>query len=86
MAKSYHSDLVLGDNYKESGTGIRGKLTSIHFYEHACERASIRYLDKDGNVQEASFDAPELIHIQSNEPATSDRPGGPARNEGRRTT
>lgn len=80
----YQSDLIMGDMYKESGTGIEGKLTSVHFYEHACERATIRYLDKDGNVQEASFDAPELEHVESGEKPQTKRPGGPARAEGGR--
>lgn len=81
---TYKSDLKLGEEYSDKGTGIRGILTSIHFYEYACERGNLRYVDKDGNVQEASFDAPELIHINTGEPVRQQRTGGPARADGRR--
>lgn len=80
----YDSDLVMGERYKDNTTGIEGTLVSLHFYEHACERGTLRYVDNDMNVQEVSFDAPELVHIETNVAATATRPGGPARSEGHR--
>lgn len=81
---TYKSDLKLGEKYKDQTTGLIGHCTAIHFYEHACERATLRYVDHQGNVQEVGFDAPELIHIESGQVATASKPGGPARAEGRR--
>lgn len=81
---TYKSDLVLGERYKDKTTNIEGHLIGIHFYEHACERATLRYVDTQQRVQEISFDAPELVHVKSGVTATSTRTGGPARAEGRR--
>lgn len=81
---AYKSDLKLGERYRDQATGIEGVLTSIHFYQHACERGTIRYVNGQQDVIEASFDAPELVHIESGKTATTERKGGPARSEGRR--
>lgn len=82
--QNYRSDLKLGEKYRDETTGIVGHLVSVHFYEHACERGTLRYLDQDQNVQEVSFDSPELVHVASNVRAVTDRTGGPRRSEGRR--
>jgi hypothetical protein len=50
----------------------------VHFYRNACERAVLTYLH-DGDIKEASFDAVDLIHAITAEPAQSSKPGGPAR-------
>lgn len=81
---SYESDLKLGERYKDNTTGIEGTLVAVHFYEHACERGTIRYVNAQRDVCESSFDAPELVHLESGQTATADKPGGPARSEGRR--
>lgn len=81
---TYSSDLVMGEKYKDNTTGIEGVVVAIHFYEHACERATLRYVDNDMNVQEVSFDAPELVRVETGVVATATRPGGPRRSEGRR--
>lgn len=85
---TYKSDLLLGARYRDKGTGIEGNLTSIHFYEHACERGNLRYVDRDGNVQEASFDAPELLRVDVEPPAPvrQQRTGGPSRAVGARVS
>lgn len=84
MKQSYKSDLKLGERYRDNTTGIEGALVAVHFYEHACERATIRYVDNQKQVQEVSFDAPELVEVKTGRLAAVDRPGGPARAEGRR--
>lgn len=84
MKQSYKSDLKLGERYRDNTTGIEGTLIAVHFYEHACERGTLRYVDGDRNVQEVSFDAPELVAVKTGLTAVTDRPGGPARAEGRR--
>lgn len=81
---SYASDLKLGERYKDSRTGLAGYLVAVHFYEHACERGTLRYVNGQGDPVEATFDAPELVHIGTGVTATATMPGGPARNEGRR--
>lgn len=80
----YRSDLRLGEKYRDETTGIVGHVVAIHFYEHACERATLRFLDQDRNVQEVTFDAPELVHVTTEVRATSTKAGGPRRAEGRR--
>lgn len=83
--ENYRSDLKLGERYRDKTTGIEGHLVSVHFYEHACERGSLRYLDGDRNVQEASFDAPELVRVTTGEQARQQKTGGPARGTGARS-
>lgn len=77
--KTYRTDLVLGDDYRDKGTNISGKLVAIAFYEHACERGTLRYLDANRQVQEVSFDAPELVHTSTDAVARQQRTGGPDR-------
>jgi hypothetical protein len=82
--QNYRSDLHLGEKYRDQATGVEGALTAIHFYEHACERGTLRYVNGQKDVIEATFDAPELVHVATDKPAHSTRPGGPNRAEGRR--
>jgi len=81
---NYQSDLRFGERYRDRTTGVEGTLISLHFYEHGCERGSIRWLNKNGEVIETSFDAPELVHVESGQQAKSKKTGGPARIEGHR--
>ena len=83
-AQNYRSDLKLGEKYRDETTGVVGHLVSVHFYEHACERATLRFLDQDKNVQEVSFDAPELVRVDTGIRAVTTKTGGPRRSEGRR--
>lgn len=80
---TYKSDLILGERYRDR-SGIEGHLIGIHFYEHACERATLRWIDKQDRVQEMSFDAPELTLVKTGIVPKVARTGGPARAEGRR--
>jgi hypothetical protein len=81
---NYRSDLTLGEKYRDKTTGLEGHLVAIHFYEHACERATLRYVDSQRRVQEVSFDAPELIHVETGAVSRVTKTGGPTRTEGRR--
>jgi hypothetical protein len=81
---TYKSDLKLGEKYRDKTTGLEGHLIAIHLYEHACERGSLRYVDSQRNVQEVSFDAPELVLVKTGEPVRTTRTGGPERAMGRR--
>ncbi len=82
--ETYRSDLRLGEEYRDKGTGIQGKLIAIAFFEHACERGTLRYLDVQRQVQEVSFDAPELVHVVTEQAARQQQTGGPDRGVGAR--
>lgn len=82
--ETYKSDLTLGEKYRDKTTGIVGHLVAIHFYEHACERGTLRYVNGQQDVTEASFDAPELVTVATGKQARTERTGGPGRAEGRR--
>lgn len=82
-SESYRSDIVLGEQYREKSTGLVGKAVCIAFFEHACERVTLRYLH-DGDIKEAGFDAPEVEHVETKKTPVQQKSGGPARNEGRR--
>lgn len=84
MTDQFRSDLRLGEKYRDKTTGIEGHLVAVHFYEHACERGTVRYVNGQRDVTEASFDAPELVRVATGVTATATKPGGPARAEGRR--
>lgn len=84
MAKNtYDSDLTFGEKYRDTATGVEGTLVALHFYKHACERGTLRYVNGRGEVIEQTFDAPELEHVESGDVARSKRPGGPDRGPGR---
>lgn len=76
--ESYKSDVKMGEVYVEPFTGIEGKVVAISFYEHACERVTLRYAHK-GQVYDATFDAAELQHKETKVPVTTTRTGGPSR-------
>lgn len=83
---NYKSDIELGKKYRDDQTGIEGIATAIYFFQHACERVQIEFVnEKDGQLTELTFDAPRLSSMDTGRRAKSDRPGGPARsNEGKR--
>lgn len=83
---NHKSDIKLGERYRDDQTGYEGVATSIHFYQHACERVLLESFDRERQtVIEVSFDAPRLTHIKSGKTATTTRPGGPERADGRRS-
>ena len=81
--EKYRSDILLGEEYREKSTGLVGKAVCIAFFEHACERVTLRYLH-DGDIKEASFDAPEVEHVKTQKTPIQQKTGGPVRNDGRR--
>jgi hypothetical protein len=84
MTNSYDSKISLGEEYIEPRTGIKGNAVAISFFEHACERVTLRY-SHDGDIKEATFDTPEVrLASEPTEKLSSPRRGGPARNTGSR--
>lgn len=80
-SQQYRSDVMLGEKYREKNTGLEGTAVAVAFFEHACERVTLRYLH-DGDVKEAHFDAPELETVDTAETPVKQRSGGPARESG----
>lgn len=82
-SESYRSDIALGAEYREKSTGLVGKAVCVAFFEHACERVTLRYLH-DGDIKEAAFDAPEVELVATGATPVQQKSGGPARFDGRR--
>lgn len=74
---TFKTQIRLGTKYEDAITGFTGTAVSIHYYEHACERVTLRRLNKDGEIKESTFDAPELKVVSTGRQLTSVRPGGP---------
>jgi hypothetical protein len=75
---THETDIVLGELYEDADTGLQGVADSIHFYRNACERVVLKYVH-DGDLKDASFDAVDLIHVDSGKQAKSRKTGGPQR-------
>lgn len=71
----YRSDIRLGEKYRDKHTGIEGVAIAVVFFEHACERVTIRYAH-DGDVKENSFDAAELQRITTGKTPQVTKTGG----------
>jgi len=82
MKKTLQTDVRLGDRYRDPLTGFEGVATAVTFYLHACERVSLEFV-KDGEVKFETFDAPRLIHVNTETTPTTTRTGGPGGREAR---
>ena len=78
MAKKqkYLSDIKLGEQYRDEQTGIIGTAVATTFWQHSCERVIIETV-VEGKIQEYSFDAPRMVHVETGKKATTDKTGGP---------
>lgn len=77
--ENYRSDIKIGEKYRDTQTGVEGVATCIHFYQHACERVTLEFYDRQTGMQELTFDAPRLQHIDTGKVAKTEKTGGPAR-------
>lgn len=86
-SETYRSDVVLGKRYRDNQTGLEGVATSLHFYEHACERVTLEGISRDsGGLMEFTFDAPRLVSVDEPKRALAQlKTGGPERATGART-
>lgn len=82
MSVTLKSDIKLGDRYRDPLTGLEGVATSVTFYLHACERVTLEFV-KEGELKWESFDAPRLVHIESQTQPRTTRTGGPGGREAR---
>lgn len=87
-AATYESDIVLGEKYKDTFTGIVGVVDSLTFHEFGAENPNLVYKDKAGREQDLYLDAGRLepvskaaknVVINSEPREDEPRPGGPAR-------
>lgn len=81
---AFPSDIVLGEEYHDKQSGVIGIATSIHFYQHACERVTLELRKSDGDLLELTFDAPRLTNTKTQQTATTTKTGGPERASGQR--
>jgi hypothetical protein len=82
----YETDIRLGERYRDDQTGIEGVATSVHFYQHGCERVTVELVMRDGELKEYTFDAPRLTHIATGVTAVTTRTGGPRPDPSRPST
>ena len=75
---AYRSDIVLGERYRDRLHGLEGTAESVHFYRNACERVVVSHIH-DGEIKTETFDAVDLVHIETERAATSPKTGGPGR-------
>lgn len=74
----YETDIVLGERYKDSQTGIEGVATAVTFHQFGCERVMIEAV-VGGKIEEYGFDAPRLTRLGAEKPARLRGTGGPER-------
>lgn len=78
MSTKFTSEITLGEKYRDSKNGFTGHAVALYFYEHACERVSLRRLNKDGDdFIEHVFDAAELESVEDPQPIKTVKTGGP---------
>ncbi len=71
------TDIVLGERYRDTVSGYEGVATAVYFFLHACERVLLEQWDaNNAELKELAFDAPRLVHIDTNKQATTTRTGG----------
>ncbi len=75
-SEKYGSDIKIGERYRDPQTGIAGTVVAIAFYQYACERATIECVIRD-KIEEYTFDAPRLEHVETKQRAKAQRTGGP---------
>lgn len=73
----FRTDIRHGRRYRDVATGFVGTAIAIHFYEHGCERVSLKGINTNGEVVEYAFDAPELEDEKTGTRALVEVPGGP---------
>lgn len=75
---AYESDVVLGEKYRDDQTGMEGIATVIAFFQHACERVTLEWVDNK-DIKEMTFDSPRLTRVSNEEKVESEKTGGPDR-------
>jgi hypothetical protein len=76
---SYQSEIVMGERYRDSQSKFEGHAVCVAFYQHGCERVTLKGMNKNGEIVEYGFDSPEVELVSTGEKikAPSKKPGGP---------
>lgn len=87
--QTHESPIILGEQYEDKYTGIRGVAAAITFHEIASENVTLEFKDKDGNMADEYFDVGRLKPVSRGAKAeatatqekreTPVRTGGPMR-------
>ncbi|HUW00818.1 MAG TPA: hypothetical protein VMW08_00565 [Acidimicrobiales bacterium] len=68
-----------GVRYRDPASGFEGEPTGLYFFKHGCLRVALRGVNRTtGEPAEFTFDAPELVAVETAEPVPAgSRNGGP---------
>jgi hypothetical protein len=75
----YESEIKLGERYRDTATGFEGVAIALTFWQHGCGRATLKGINRNGEVIDYAFDAAELEVAKTGEavfPMTIDCPCG----------
>lgn len=71
--------IEFGERYRDPSSGFEGDVQAMYFYKHGCLRVCLRGVNKTtGEPAEFTFDAPELVAVETAKPVPAGpRTGGP---------
>lgn len=79
----YPSNIVLGREYKHKRSEASGHAIAVSFFENACERVTLEWFEKNTltgkKMHSESFDAVDLVDVETGVQAQSEKTGGPER-------
>jgi hypothetical protein len=73
----YESDVQMGERYCDTQTGFEGTCTAVTFFQHGCERLTLKGINKLGNIVDYAFDAPEVTLMKDSTVPVVRKVGGP---------
>lgn len=81
------ADVILGQEYTDVLTGLKGKAIAVYIYITGCDQVSLLYtIGKKGEekVEYRTVDASCLLELQEKPSSKRVRPGGPSKAVGAR--
>lgn len=81
------ADVVMGQEYTDVLTGIKGKAVAVYIYVTGCDQVCLLYTTgKRGEekVEHHTVDASRLLELQEKSSSKRVRPGGPSKAVGAR--
>lgn len=81
------ADVVLGQEYTDMLTGIKGKATAVYVYLTGCDQVCLLYTSGKKGEEEPKYytvDASCLVELQDKPSSKRARPGGPSKAVGAR--
>lgn len=72
-------EIEFGIRYRDPASGFEGEPTALYFFKHGCLRVALRGVNKTtGEPAEFTFDAPELVEVETMKAVPAGiRSGGP---------